>query len=185
MDAVKLARATSKRNAAKVHGVDPKRIREWCQQEDRFKHQTTKKAKRLKGGGRHIEHDAMEKELVEWIETQRAKSLRISRKMIQCEARRIVEATDTSKIFIASDGWLQKFLRRNRFSLRKRTTVAQKTPEHVKEKVINFLAFVNNLRKNCGYSTALIGAADETSVWVDPIQDTTIEKTGKHFYSDF
>ena len=37
------------------------------------------KVKRLKGGSRHIEHDdAMEKELAEWIETQRAKSLRIS-----------------------------------------------------------------------------------------------------------
>lgn len=134
-------------------------------------------------------HDAMEDELVRWITTQRAKSLRVSRKMIQSEARRIIqEEEDSCTTFIASDGWLRKFLKRNRFSLRKRTTVAQKTPEHVKEKVIDFLAFVHNLRKNCGYATASIGAADETSVWMDPTQDTTIEKTGKRLLikcSDF
>ena len=133
LDAVALARKTSRSNAARVFKVDPKRIREWCKCEEKFI-RTPKRAKRLEGGGRHVMHDAMEDELVRWITTQRAKSLRVSRKMIQSDARRIIqEEEDSCTTFIASDGWLRKFLKRNRFSLRKRTTVAQKTPEHVKE----------------------------------------------------
>jgi hypothetical protein len=179
LDAIELASKTSRANAAKVLSVDPKRIREWCKLKEKFL-RASKKAKRLEGGGRNVIHDAMEDKLVRWISAQRSKSLRVSRKMIQSEARRIVQEDDSSSTFIASYGWLRKFLKRNRLSLRKRTTVAQKTPEHVKQKIIDFLAFVHNLRKNCGYATACIGAADETSVWMDPIQDTTIEKTGKH-----
>ena len=48
----------------------------------------------------------------------------------------------------------------------------------IKQKVANFLIYVEGLRKNCAYKPHQIAAFDETAVWVDCIQERTIEDTG-------
>ena len=62
--------------------------------------------------------------------------------------------------------------------MRKRTTIAQKQPDDIKTKVINYILYTDGLKANHAYPAASIAAADETAVWIDPIQNTTIEKTG-------
>ena len=170
LKAVETAERTTKRNAARKHGVDVKRIREWCKQKSQLL-TSRKKSKRLSGGGRPAESEAMEKELVDWIHNLRGKCLRVSRKMIKEKAkefhRDICHDDDCS--FSASDGWLFRFMRRNSFSLRKRTTISQKLPTDIKQKVVDFLIFVEGLRKNCGYKPHQIAAFDGTPVWVDAI----------------
>ena len=180
LKAVETAEKTTKRNAARKHGVDVKRIREWCKQKSQLM-ASRKKSKRLPGGGRSPASEEIEKELIEWIRSLREKRLRVSRKMIQEKARELHKScrpNDDDSNFSASDGWLFRFMRRHSFSLRKRTTISQKLPADIKQKVVDFLIYVEGLRKNCGYKLHQIAAFDETAVWVDAIQHRTIEETG-------
>jgi len=179
--AITLAKRTSKKKAAREFKVDVKRIREWCKQEVALSAVTkTTKAMRLSGGGRPFKHELLDEKLVKWIQERRSNNLRVSRKMIQKKAKTIFDETEGKSCdsFSASEGWLSKFLERNNFSLRRRTTIAQKLPEDVEEKVVSFLIYVEGLRRNCCYQERSIGAADETAIWVDALQDTTVTETG-------
>ena len=66
----------------------------------------------------------MEEVLVEWIYDRREKGMRISRKLIMKKALFIYNEKSTENDcedgapFVASTGWLQKFVRRNGLSLR-------------------------------------------------------------------
>ena len=163
--------------------VDTKRVREWCKQEEKLLAvKNYGRTKRLSGAGRPFKCENMEGELNEWIRDRRERSLRVSRKMIQWKAKELFQNSSSSEKqdlnFSASDGWLSGFLKRNHLSLRRRTSVAQKLPDDVKEKIVRYLLYVEGLRKNCIYRPGSIAAADETPVWIDPVQDKTIEQTG-------
>jgi hypothetical protein len=56
-----------------------------------------------------------------------------------------------------------------------RTTISQKLPEKYEEKLINFQKFVILLRKKHAYLLSQIGNADQTPVWFDMPESTTIE----------
>lgn len=183
--AVELAMKTSKKNAAKEFKVDRKQIQRWCQDVDKLR-RCNPNAKRLPGAGRPVISDKMEQLLLEWITDQRNKSVRVSRKLIQRKAKALfLELEGDSVDFHASEGWLSRFLRRNHYSLRKRTTVSQKTPDDLRQRVMDYVLYVDALKSNCAYRPSNIGAADETAVFIDPIQDTTIEKTGSKTISIF
>ena len=70
----------------------------------------------------------LEEMLLEWINLQRSKNLRVSGKYIQGKARIYAEEKAASKgqmnEFRPSEGWLEKFMSRNGLSLRRRTTQA-------------------------------------------------------------
>ena len=74
----------SQEATARKFGVAPKRIREWCKQEHKLHsqsdHSSQEKWKRLKGGGRRPPSTTLEMELYAWIELQRSKRLRVTRK---------------------------------------------------------------------------------------------------------
>ena len=77
---VQLAQSTSIRNTAILYKLDRKSVRKWIQQEKELKDNLHGEMKRLPGGGRQVPYASMEKELVAWIEDERSKGLRISRK---------------------------------------------------------------------------------------------------------
>ena len=123
------AKKTSKKNAAKVYKVDAKRVREWRQQEEKLRAVTNDRStKRLPGAGRPFKCESLEEALSEWVADRRARSLQVSRKMIQWKAKELFQKTPTDEKqdlnFSASDGWLSGFMKRNHLSLRRRTTVA-------------------------------------------------------------
>lgn len=106
---------------ARVFGVDGKRVREWRANEQELRRMCEAQEgsrKRLPGGGLKVRNQELEEILKSWICEQRERRLRISRKMIQLKAKEICADTN----FSASDGWLQRFLVRNNFSMRKRTS---------------------------------------------------------------
>ena len=83
------------------------------------------------GAGRKITCDDLEEHL-----SKRENRLRVSRNMIKLEAEKWMKENQPSIIFNKNDGWLQKGLRRNRFTLRKSTTVSQKIPDDCVTKVV-------------------------------------------------
>lgn len=143
-----------------------------CKQEEKLQAMKNYgRTKRLPGAGRPFKCENLEEELSEWICDRRARSLRVSRKMIQWKAKEFFQKTPASEKrdlnFSASDGLLHGFIKRNHLSLRRRTSVAQKLPHDVKEKIVRYLLYVEGLRKNCVYRSSAIGAADEIN-YVSP-----------------
>ena len=94
------------------------------------------------------EEEPMEEELLEWIHGRRSRGLRVSRTFIMRKAKYIHdERCDASErdLFVASRGWLEKFMRRNGLSLRRRTTVAQHDPARIIDKLM--LSYVLHVRR--------------------------------------
>ena len=177
--AVDYSKTHSIENTAKVFQVETKRIREWRaaaeELEKQYKSGKTT-IKRLKGGGRKIRSEEFESKLNDWIirVQSRENRLRVSRKMIQRQA--LEWSTDSE--FQASNGWLQKFMLRNGFVLRRRTTIAQKTPSNCTEKIINFICYLRHRRTSGQYDNDAIFVMDETPVWIEPVANTTINLSG-------
>ena len=77
--------------------------------------------------------------------------------------------------FTASNGWIKKFMRRHGLSLRRKTTVAQKDPEQLVDKLVAYVLQARILSKRFGYQPCNIIAKDETAVWADMTSETTVE----------
>lgn len=67
--------------------------------------------------------------------------------------------------FQASNNWCTRFLCCN--NLAQKTKIAQKLPERLEEKIVDFHCFVLNSRKKGNYELVNIGNMDETTVWFD------------------
>ena len=80
--------------------------------------------------------------------------------------------------FTASKGWLQLFLKRKSLSLRKKTTVCQKTPLDVIPKLVSYCMHIQKLQIAHKFSSDSIFAMDETACYMDMLSDTTIDVRG-------
>ena len=116
LNVVKYAAQHGNREAARRFGVGESSVRDWKKQQDKLSDLPSKK-QRLPGGGRKPLDQEMEAWLKEWIEEQRSRHLRVTRSAIQKKATEI-----HGDGFVASRGWLERFLERNGFTLRRRTT---------------------------------------------------------------
>ena len=81
--------------------------------------------------------------IVKLILKQRELHILVSRHAIQNYAR---SKFGSARDFHASDGWLQKFMQRHHLSLRCRTSMSQKLPTDVDDKVVLFTKFIKDKR---------------------------------------
>ena len=80
--------------------------------------------------------------------------------------------------FIASNGWVVRFMNRHGLTLRKRTSLAQHDPGNLIDHVISFI-----LNERCKFHTkqyamANVIAMDKTPIWLDMPSATTVNETG-------
>ena len=95
LKAVERAEQCTKEVAAREFGVDAKWIRVWCSQKAQLaamKKDKKSRRKRLDGAGRKPDNTEMEEELLEWIVELRSRHLRVSRRMIQTQAKLLSRA---------------------------------------------------------------------------------------------
>ena len=109
--------------------------------------------------------------------------LRVSRKLIMFKAKAIFNEKCSydeplKESFVASNGWLVRFMKRNHLSLCRRTTIAQKDPSHLVSKLVGYVMHVQRLSINCNYAPDSVIAMDKTAVWSDMVGNTTINSTG-------
>lgn len=82
--------------------------------------------------GRHAE---LEEDLARYVNEVRNKYVAVTVEMIQMKARELARKHGISlAIFKASKGWVKRFMKRLRFSLRRRTSVCQRCSEDFEEK---------------------------------------------------
>lgn len=185
LKAVEAAEKTSKAAAARQFKVDPKRIREWCVQKDKLilmKIDGKTKRKRMKGAGRRPMDEEMEEALFEWICEMRGRNLRVSRKMIKLKAKSL-PGTRSQTGFKASNGWLRLFMKRKGLSLRRKTTVSQRTTSDVVPKLVSFVGHLRSLQIQHNFGHANVYAMDETACWMDMPGSTTINASGSRTVS--
>ena len=138
--------------AAREFKIHAKRIRDWYKQKELLKKmKKTRGRKRLAGGGRKMLDEGMEKAVFDWIGEMRASNLRVSRRMIKAKAK----DTSTEEGFKASNGWLQRFMRRNGLSLWRKNTVCQCPPADSIPKLVSFITYLQRLQKKHKYQPLL------------------------------
>ena len=156
-------------------------MREWKKDIDKIK-ATKSKRQRLDGGGRKCIDADLEEDLVHWVYEKRSKMLHVSRKVIMGKAKSIFDEKNedpaVKDAFIASRGWCEKFMRRPGFSLRRKTTTAQKDPAYMVDRSAGYIMHVRRLQKQFNFHDTDIIAMDEIPVWDDMVSNTTVEKTG-------
>ena len=65
---------------------------------------------------------------------------------------------------IPSSGWLVKFMSRNNLLLRRMTTIAQKDPSHLTDKLVGYVIHVQRLTMKGNYPPNYVIALDKTAV---------------------
>ena len=176
LKAIAVAKEKSKEAAAREYKVDPKRIREWCSQEatlKMLKRKSNSSRKRLVGAGRKPLDENMEDE---WMAELRTRNVRVSRRMIREKAKALADPLGTD--FKASVGWLRLFMKRKNLSLRRKTSVCQKTPEDAIPKLVTYIMHLRRLQIAHKFAHSNIFAMDETACWMDMVSDTTVDFCG-------
>ena len=79
---------------------------------------------------------ALERTLKEWVISQREKSRAVTTVMIRFKAKELAKQMNVAE-FVGGPSWRSRFMRRNRLSVRARTTVGQKLLDDWEEKVVN------------------------------------------------
>ena len=138
------------------------------------------KRKRLEGAGRKPFDEDIEESLLQWVHERCSDGLRVSRKMIANKAKFLYEEKCKEKemppSFVASSGWLQRFMSRHGLAIRRKTTESQKDPE----KLIDKLLQIRRQQGKIAYHDKDIIAMDETAVWQDIGESTIQLKTTGH-----
>ena len=105
--------------------VAPNTIATW--KKEAYVEVTRNKNGRKISFGRPLTYDSrFEEKIVAWIHEQRDFQACVSCESIQRQARALLK--DTNPGFVASNGWLGKFMDRNNFSIRKHMLLSQKLP---------------------------------------------------------
>ena len=129
---------------------------------------------------RKAQWQEIEVQVFGYVDKRRENALGVSRALIRTEALRVANRLKI-RGFIASEGWCTRFMRRNNYSLRGPTKIAQKLPKHYVNKIVEFQKFVIRHRRRCNYKLACIGNMDETPVYMDMLpRNTVIIKSTGH-----
>ena len=84
----------------------------------------------------------------------------------------------TDPAFKASLGWYQNWKRRHSVSLSAKTTLAQRLPEDMEEKIVQFHRFITAARQRAGYPLSRIYNMDETPMCFKLPSTRPLEFTG-------
>ena len=189
---IKNAEVQGNRAAARKFDVDERHVREWRGNKESIVTVSATpsgtKRKRIDGGGRKPLFQDIDDLVLDWITSRRERGLRVSRKLITKKVQvvfdelKLTRKDDTScgadeEEFKTSRGWLEMFMHRNHLSLRRKTSVAQKDPDHLVAKIVAYVLHVRRLQSRSNYRPCNIIAMDETFglTW---LSETTVDTTG-------
>ncbi len=183
---VQYARHHGVRPAERKFGVPRKNIQRWLKSfldgdfDQGIAKRGPKKQRIWRGrqkAGRKLSYPKeIDDKLLEWVLCLRERHLALSTQMLRDKALALIKEHNAN--FKASEGWARKFIRRHSLELRARTSVAQKLPGDLEDKVSAFQEEVKTERQKHDFPKELIGNMDETPLYFDMVPSRTIEKKG-------
>ena len=157
-------------------------MRDWRKNKTELQHLSKEDSNRtrLPGGGRKKASEELELNMRDWVISKQARHERVSRKMIREMAKEMYATVSDGRDeeFAASVGWLNRFLCRNNFTSRRRTTIAHKDAREFVEKLVTFVTFLSRMSETKKIPDRDIIAMDETAVWFNMVGSTTVETRG-------
>ena len=175
LSAVVMAEEVGNRAAAKRLGINEKNVRLWRKDKAKISSQR-KSQKSARFSKPHWPE--MEEEVNAWVSKKRQSGLPVSQTMVRIEAKKIAKRLHITS-FPGSEGWLRRFMKRWNLSNRRRTTLAQRLPEDLQDKVLGFQRYIINKRKTNAYPLSHIGNMDETPCSFDMVGSTTVNAKGE------
>ena len=136
---------------------------------------------RKKGSGRPVKYPEFDKELKDYIVSLRDKNIGLSTKRFITYARAKAKKANLKLKF--SRGWLQKFMKRHNFSLRKKSTTVHRPKEELDKLCSDYREKIHKTLFSAGtlYDIDHVVNVDETGVPRDSPPSITIERRGtKH-----
>uniref|UniRef100_A0AAR2LC38 HTH CENPB-type domain-containing protein n=1 Tax=Pygocentrus nattereri TaxID=42514 RepID=A0AAR2LC38_PYGNA len=138
LQVVKYAAENGNRAAERKFGVTEKLVRDWRKAEVSLTAmKKTKKANR----GLKARWPQLEERVRTWVLEQRAAGRGLSTVQLRLHAQVVAKEMNIND-FAGGPSWCYRFMQRNRFSIRARTTMSQKLPADVQAKVDSFREFV-------------------------------------------
>ena len=84
--------------------------------------------------------------------------------------------------FVASNGWLMKFMKWNNLPMQRRTTIVQKDPSHLTTKLVKYVMHVRRLSTKTNFLPDCIIAMDETTISSDVFGNVMVLPLGQKMY---
>ncbi|CAN0377054.1 unnamed protein product, partial [Pylaiella littoralis] len=183
-----------RRGAGKVFGIDKKLIRDWESQEAElvaFSKKENASKQRSLHTGREADTKEVEVAIVDEINTLRKNGAAVTRDLVMAKLLSEMptfsggmpsqdEPEKMEKFQKRFNAWYYRFLKRHRFSIRRKTSVGQKKPEGWEGKAWAFIQKLrSSLREHAQEAIfALLYNMDQTPIQAEMPPDTTVEKTG-------
>lgn len=144
---------------ARDYGISESMVRRWRKdQANLFNGQLKMSAKRKTMGCFSPKYPELDQTLLDWFSEQGSQGIAVSRLILRLKAKELSSDPD----FKASLGWYQRWKKCHSISLRTKTTLAQRLPQDLAEKIIQFHRFVIALRQRYGHSLSRLFNMDET-----------------------
>ncbi|KAH9379826.1 hypothetical protein HPB48_010401 [Haemaphysalis longicornis] len=176
LQVIEYAEEHGKREAGCKFDMDEKRVRYWIKQKDAL---ATTNRSRKAFRGKKCKYPELEGKLFKYVVDTRRDGYAISTDMIRVKALNIARHMEMPQAqFKANRGWVTRFMNRNQLSICRRTTLCQKLPSEYESHVIKFHCFVNGLTREHQYDLSQIGNANQTPVWFDAPESTTVDFKG-------
>lgn len=158
---------------AAMYNVSESCIRRWCKED--LSAPRHKSSGKLLGSGRKLSYPPqLDDDIKSWVLERRSHNLHVSTLSIQRYAKQLIRPHNPT--FIASYGWLQKFMGRAGLCIRTKTSVSQKLPDSYFEVVTSFRDFMARNRQRV--DPEFILNMDETPVYFDNVPNTTVDEIG-------
>lgn len=135
------AEEVGNRKAGKIFTVDEKNVRRWRAMKEKLLQ--CKKDRKSFSGPKEGRYPAIDAAVLCYIKELRNKSLPVTRKMIMTKAKQFAKISDIS--FEASRGWYDNFMKREGFSLRRKSKMIQKLPaDHDNDPLSNCIIVISS-----------------------------------------
>lgn len=173
LDVINKAQEVGNREAGRLFDVDEKCVRRWrsCKKE-------LESMNRRKRSNRYRKPywPLLEKDLYNWIKSQRDGGRPVSTIQIRLRAKSLAKIMNISN-FAGNSSWCYRFMRRNKLSVRAKTTIGQQLPADWEAKVKDFVDYFTELRNTHKYELKHIVNMDEVPLAFDCPPNKTVETT--------
>ena len=137
-----------------------------------------KTTKRAAGGGRKITYSTeADEEILTWVLNKRDQQQPVTIELLQAQGRKLIVPHKPE--FVASRGWARHFMKRHMLVLRMKTSLSQRLPANLEERLGMFLGNICRVRQEHQIPLHQIGNMDETPAYFDICPNRTIAKKGE------
>jgi len=168
------------RKAATIFGVDENNVRLWQ------KHKTVisgcEASRKKFSGPKKGRFPEIDDAVFTFFQERRKTGLFLSYDLLREEAIKKTRSLNIPRSpFKVSKGWAIRFMRRMGLALRRRTTICQKLPKDLEQKLLNYQRYITNLREKGNFLMGQMANADEMAIYIDMPPNYTLEKLERYF----